>query len=66
MIKIECLYEKGLNMIIGAVMIGFALLFGIMSLTVLPIIGLIPAGLFLFGGAWFIAAPFEKACRISP
>jgi len=62
--QIDCLFERPSNIFIGAILTIIALGFGVVGITVLPVIGLFIAIPVFVAAAAFFTASKSKACSL--
>ena len=63
--RTNCSFEWLSNISVGAALAVFALGFGVIGITILPVIGLVPAAAAAFGAVYFLSASRSPECRIS-
>lgn len=61
----NCSFERISNISVGIALAVFTLGFIVVSITILPIIGLVPAAAVAAGAFYFLSAPKSPECRIS-
>lgn len=61
----DCSYDIISNISVSIVLGLMAVGFAVVGVTILPIIGLVPAAIAAAGAVWFAAAPKRPVCDIS-
>ncbi|MDJ0784566.1 MAG: hypothetical protein QNJ22_21565 [Desulfosarcinaceae bacterium] len=63
--SLNCGLEKPLNIIVGALLFLVGVGFAIVSVTVLPVVGLVVAIPVIGLAIFFVAAPRSKECQVN-
>lgn len=61
----NCSFERLSNISVGLALAVFALGFVVIGITILPVIGLVPAAAVAAGALYFLSASKSPECRIS-